>query len=300
MKSTAVFRCRSVWICVSCSALALMLAARSSAQGPHFASSLLEASDRRLDLSGGEPFGAEDGGMEDNAPSIPEPLFFDLVRGLGAHRGEFEMNVLGMFPLNRTGPGGPQDFDPFGLFPGSQDEGGVEWAPEIEYAVMDGLAFEFELPFEDGQLEAYKFASQYTFGTAFENRFIHGTQAIVEPDIHFDVWDVTLLYLAGIQFNRTWSALGMIGARPQIEESAGVTHTDGILNVSVFADVAEDLTLGLETNLTFGERERTTFLLLPQLDYELTDELQLQAGLGVGFSVNGTQALLGVRAIYSR
>ena len=36
------------------------------------------------------------------AVTIPEPLVFDLVRGLGAKRGEFEANVLAEVPLNHT------------------------------------------------------------------------------------------------------------------------------------------------------------------------------------------------------
>ncbi len=75
---------------------------------------------------------------------IPEPMVFDLVRGLGAVQGEAEVNVLGVFPLRTSDPHG------------------VEWAPGIEAAVLDGFALEFELPLEDTHLEAVKFAAQYT------------------------------------------------------------------------------------------------------------------------------------------
>ena len=54
--------------------------------------------------------------------NIPEPLMFDLVRGLGAKQGELEINALADFPVNHI----------------SHRE--VEWAPEIEYALFDGFA----------------------------------------------------------------------------------------------------------------------------------------------------------------
>lgn len=247
-----------------------------------------------------EPFGAEDKGAEDNIPSIPEPMVFDLVRGLGAHRGEFEINVLGEFPLSTGGGPAPPGFDPFGLAPSSEDQDGIEWAPEVEYAVCDGFALEFELPYENSTLEAYKFAAQLTFGTALDNRFIDGMQVIVEPDINREVWDLTFLYLAGMQFDETWSVLGMIGARPEIEEGIGLQHTDGIFNLTVFADVDHSTTVALESNLTFGESERTSLLLIPQIDREITDNIEIQIGAGVGFSEEGTEPLAAARLIYSR
>ncbi len=34
--------------------------------------------------------------------SVPEPLMFDLVRGLGARQGELEINALAEIPLNNA------------------------------------------------------------------------------------------------------------------------------------------------------------------------------------------------------
>jgi len=247
-----------------------------------------------------EPFGAEDKGAEDNVPLIPEPMVFDLVRSLGAQRGECEVNVLGEFPIGTRDRLAPAGFDPFGLVPGSVDRDGIEWAPEIEYAVADGFAIEFELPYENSTLEAYKFATQFTFGTSADNRFIHGTQSIIEPDIHFEEWQLTFLYLAGMKFDRTWSAIGMIGVRPQIEEGRGVELVDGIFNFTLFANLNDYTTIGLESDLTVGNGERTSLLLMPQIDIEITDNVELQVGVGSGFSAEGTEPLAGVRAIYSR
>lgn len=55
------------------------------------------------DDPGQEPYGAEDAGAEDDPVHIPEPMVFDLVRGLGAEKGEFEANVLSC-PRSIVGP----------------------------------------------------------------------------------------------------------------------------------------------------------------------------------------------------
>lgn len=121
-----------------------------------------------------DPWGAEDASAEDDQPRIPEPMVFDLMRPLGSHQGEFEANVLGLIPIASRG-GANGDPDALGL-PGN----GLEWAPELEYALMDGLSLELELPFETTQVAAYKGGAQWTFGKAFGNRFIHGAQLIIE------------------------------------------------------------------------------------------------------------------------
>ena len=86
----------------------------------------------------------------------------------------------------------------------------------------------------------------------------------------------------------------------EITQGEGSTHTDGILNVTIFRDLDPHMTCGLETNFTFGERDRTKFLLIPQLDFEITDHVQVQFGAGPGFSVDETEWLVALRVIYSR
>jgi hypothetical protein len=143
-----------------------------------------------------EPHGAEDYGAQFHTPIIPEPMVFDLVRPLGARRGELEVNVLSLFP-----------------FGSRRRERATRWAPEIEYALFDGFAVELEFPFEDEELEAYKLALQGTFGRSADERFIHGWQTILEPDTRFADWELTGLYLWGREWTRSWSSLGMIGGR---------------------------------------------------------------------------------------
>ncbi|MBT8181470.1 MAG: hypothetical protein KJO53_07770, partial [Eudoraea sp.] len=69
--------------------------------------------------------------LPEETHDIPEPMIFDLVRELGARQGELEINVLAEFPLNNN------------------TSRHIEWAPEIEYAIWDNFAVEFELPIED-------------------------------------------------------------------------------------------------------------------------------------------------------
>jgi len=57
-------------------------------------------------------------GEHNSTVHIPEPLMFDLVRGLGARQGELEVNSLADFPLNYT------------------TTRGIDWAPEVEYALF--------------------------------------------------------------------------------------------------------------------------------------------------------------------
>jgi hypothetical protein len=83
-----------------------------------------------------------------------EPLYIDLIRDLGAHKGEREWNVA-------AGLQDKLDFDAY------------EALVEYEWAIKDRLGLEIELPFTfysgnrgqkpASQLESLKLAAQYTF-----------------------------------------------------------------------------------------------------------------------------------------
>lgn len=228
-----------------------------------------------------EPWGAEDRRAEMRRIQIPEPMVFDLVRGLGARRGELEVNTLFQMPY-RDG-----------------DAREVLWAPEIEYAVADGLALEFELPFEGTHLEALKLAAQATFPTRRFQRFLHGVQLIVERQTEEHVWETTLLYVPGIQWNETFSTLAMVGA----QLTAGTDVEDGIeliANLSLFADVGPRTTVGLEANYASGlERSDEHLLLMPQIHQELGSHWMLQAGVGARMTRSDAQPELAARIIYT-
>lgn len=228
---------------------------------------------------------------------IPEPMLFDMVRPLGPNRGDFEFNTLAIFPwkaqTNRPGD------DPFGPGPTTPDRGQIEWAPEVEIALSDRFAIEFELPFEGGKLEELKVGLQWTFGTAFGNRYIHGAQVLVEPTPQFETWNATLLYIGGVRFDETWSALVMFGTRMDLEGPNNIDTFERLFNASLFADINEWLTVGLETNTAIRADGTSNFILVPQAHIELTDCLEIQSGIGLGAANEGYEMSAIVRVIYA-
>ena len=234
---------------------------------------------------------------EARGPRIPEPMVFDLVRPLGAKRGETEVNTLGLVPLTRTSRrvnGAP---DPLGLVRRSPDRQGIEWAPEVEYTIRDGLAVEFELLMENGHLEAYKGAGQITFGTAFNHHVIHGAQAIVQYDLDPKVWTATWLYLAGVRLDETWSLFGMFGPRHEIGAVPGGRKVELLSNITVFADVTDRVVAGVETNYGQVIGGHSSLLVMPQIHYELGAFWMLQAGVGARFTSELTLPEIGFRLI---
>jgi len=240
--------------------------------------------DPPLEYDGPPPSQVEDIEARDG-PRIPEPMVFDLVRGLGARRGELEVNVLALSPFRR----------------GSH----FEWAPEVEYAIADGFAVEFELPIFGTHVEATKAAAQYTFGTAFDDAFIHGAQGILYYDLTTGRWSPTALYVAGLRLNRTWSLLGMVGGTvgPQIfpfSEEPAQTGSEIITNLSLFADLTDDLVAGVETNLSRQLRGPAELLVMPQVHWTITKHFRVQFGMGMRDDVEGRNAELGFRVIWER
>lgn len=294
--------CRhAVWIAVlSAAACGLLSASRVSAadfdQGLVASQIFRAPDDTDLGRLGTEVLGAEGVRAEDDSPRIPEPLVFDLVRPLGAKKGEFEINTLALIPLNRraTSTGIP---DPIGLVP--TDRPRPEWAPEIEYAIADGVALEFEVPFEDATLAAYKMAGQVTFGTAFNERFIHGAQGILLYDKNSGNWSPVLVYIAGVRLDERWSTLWMYGFRTEINGDDAAERTERIINGSIFYDLNYHVTLGFETNWAQSLRGGGSLLATPQLHWEITDHWMLQSGLGIKFNSKSTLPELGIRLIRS-
>ncbi len=191
------------------------------------------------------------------APHIAEPMVFDLVRPLGAKRGELEVNALAQRTL--SGP-----------------ERRVEWAPEIEYAVADGFAVELELPLEGLRVAEYKIGLQGTFGTLNGGRGIYGVQYLGVWDRAHGRWNSSLLYVLGNRFGDRTSTLTMIGVG---DVGAGGGATRALLvNHTSFYDLADATVAGVEVNIRTG-RDRET-LVMPQLQQNLNERLQLQGGVG--------------------
>lgn len=214
---------------------------------------------------------------QEKAVSIPEPLMFDLVRGLGAQQGELEINALVDIPLNN----------------GSVRN--VEWAPEIEYALFNGFAVELEFPFENFELEAYKVAVQWTIGASKNKKFIHGVQVISESYLHDNLLETSFLYVPAYRFNEVWSAIGLFGVMLESGSDAPSKKNTILLNASVFADLNKHTVVGLEINnsdptLQKIDDNAMELLLLPQVHYEFESGFSFQCGLGPKFSKGDTEA----------
>jgi len=187
-------------------------------------------------------------------PTIPEPMIFDMIRPLGALRGEFEANVLAA-----VGAGGS-----------------VEWAPEIEMAVADGFAVELELPMVDTGVESFKLGLQGTFGTALDGQVVHGVQYLGTIDRQ-GLWGSSLLYLVGARVGDHWTSMTMVGAKAKDTRRPGRSAL--LLNQSLFRDVGRRTTAGVEVNHAGGAAGK--FLVVPQLHQRIGARTVLQVGAGV-------------------
>jgi len=212
---------------------------------------------------------------ENDPIEIPEPLMFDLVRGLGARQGELEVNTLADYPLSNF------------------SERGVEWAPEIEYAIFNNLAVELEFPMNNIELEAIKVATQWTIGNSQNGKFIHGIQVLGERYLHDDIFELNFLYVPAYKFKQVWSAIALIGVMLESGAEAAADNSTILLNASIFANLKENMVVGLEFNNTnpgFQEIDDNDMelLILPQFHYEWANGISIQTGLGPRFDEGET------------
>jgi hypothetical protein len=209
-----------------------------------------------LTIAGAAPAAAREA---DSYPDIPEPMVFDMVRPMGARRGELETNVLALSPL-------------------SGQERALEWAPEIEYAVADGFALEFELPFEGTRLAELKMGAQATFGTMDQGRIVHGVQFLGIYERESGRTSQALLYMLGRRHNERLSTMSMVGVGDvrlgQSESDAGL-----LVNHSTFYDLGRDRVVGLEVN--YKSHRDGGVALIPQFHAPLADKINVQFGAGV-------------------
>lgn len=190
-------------------------------------------------------------------PHVPEPMVFDLVRPLGAVRGEAEGNVLAQVPTGRGG-------------------GAVLWAPEVEVALANGFAVELELPFQGGRLIEYKLGLQTTIGTSDQGRSIHGIQYLGIWDRKAERYENTILYLIGHRLNARWSMAAMAGVSEL--SFSGRPRPGVVLNHAAFYEADARTVLGMELNARTGSGRR--LLIMPQVHRKLPAAFSLQAGFG--------------------
>jgi hypothetical protein len=188
-------------------------------------------------------------------PVIPEPMLFDMIRPMGARRGELEANTLLVKGL---------------------DGAALAWAPEVELAVADGFAVELELPMTGARVDAFKLGLQGTFGTGLGGNFVHGVQYLGTVD-RAGKWGSSLLYLAGVRYDKHWSSITMIGAKTS--NSVRLLRPVSLINHSLFRDVGARTTAGLEFNREGGPAGG--WVLLPQLHQRVARRFVMQVGAGM-------------------
>lgn len=208
-------------------------------------------------------------------PHIPEPMVFDLVRGLGAKRGELESNALVLVNAR---------------------SGRVGWAPEVEYAFADGYALELELPLVDRHLEAIKLAVQGTLPNGHSSNFTHGWQTFAEVSLDDGTTDGVLVYMFGHRFSAMWSYLTIIGAKSTFSD-VGLSQTTGLLNASLFASPSELVTLGLESNTSIGAHGAWSVRLFPQIHVQISRHARIQLAAGIDVSEDRVDPMVGTRLI---
>jgi hypothetical protein len=208
-------------------------------------------------LGAAPPHDPDEGTLASGAPRIPEPMVYDLVRPLGAVKGELEVNSLFLRPLrgNRT----------------------LEWAPEIEYTFARGYGIELEFPMEGSRKESWKAAIQGTIGLSRRGRTIHGWQTLGERWSHEERNKVDLLYLTGTRWHERWSTFSMVGPR---WERANQRRAAGLLwNQSVFYHKSKKLNIGLESNWAAPAAGSGYWLAVPQVTWRKS-RYNIQFGAG--------------------
>lgn len=192
--------------------------------------------------------------------SFPEPMVYDLVRGLDSRRGELEINLLSQL---RARPGG----------------GVLVYAPEVEWAFANGHAVELELPFAGPDLLAWKVAVQGTLQLTDSGRAGHGWQVLAELDRGGRHGLVAAKWLGALRLSERVTTLGMLGGRVDAGQHVAQVWS-GLANLSLFAAISPLVTLGVEGNLQ-ASQNGWQGRLKPQVHVQVNHHFRVQWGLGV-------------------
>lgn len=208
-------------------------------------------------------------------PGLPEPLLFDLVRGLGAARGELEANTLVVI-----------------------GDDGLRVAPELEWAFAQGYAVELELPMHGTRLDAVKVALQGTIRRGSNGRFRHGWQLIGELEGHDRGRTAIATHVTSGRFARRGSFVVMLGAGVR-SVSQGPVVGSVVVNASLFLALDTTTRVGLEA-VTRTETVRSSVpeaTLLPQVHVDISHHARIQAGLGAELGASRPSVLGASRVI---
>lgn len=199
------------------------------------------------------------------ASAFPEPMVFDLMRGLDAKKGELEINTL----MASTFSGNDQH---------------LLINPEIEYAMANGFAVEIEVPIDKKPLST-KFGAQYTL-TKPSPQFMLGLQAIYEPFFELGREDFSLSTVINLRLREKLSVVSMIGLRDATINGRN-DHYAFILNITFFYRYSDRLSFGLENdrNIYYG-KEKLKALSIPQVSWRFHPLMKVQSGLGFNWHDN--------------
>lgn len=220
-------------------------------------------------------------GLDPRLVNIPEPLLFDMVRGLGARRGELELNALADGRLRSYGRG--------------REPHALSGGPEMEYVFADGYGLEVELPLSTAGVEAWKFALQGTLPYWNSGRFIHGWLGMGEYLVDDPRGRGTALYVAAYRLDEHWSAVAMIGAQGTTKGREHPSRLAAVFNPSVFYDASSKVTLGVELNKLFEPDGTVDLVVLPQVHFQPSAEWKIQVGTGVHVDPWGASHLASIR-----
>lgn len=194
--------------------------------------------------------------------SFPEPMVFDLMRGLDSKKGEMEVNSL--------------------FF--SDNTHVINSSPEVEFAVADGFAFEIEMPIQNQQVEAYKIGSQLTLFNG--PRFQFGLQGIYEKFNHTEREDFYLTSIIDYQLSGRLFFVGIIGGRSAVYQGV-IDHNVFIMNLSLFYQIKDQLFIGVENDKNFYFVDRPVKVsTIPQVSLRINKVMRLQAGVGFDWHNN--------------
>lgn len=216
------------------------------------------------------------------APVFPEPMIFDLVRPLGARKGEFEANTLALLPLQGR-------------------RYNVDWAPEIEYAFANGYAIELELPMYNGEIEAYKLALQGTFSFNKEATFIHGWQWIGEYILDGRILENSFLYLMGYDIGGGRSIYNIVGPRHNLfDASAEILNISAwtlLYNFTFNQKINQRTILAIENNYAYHVGVGHEFRVTPQVHWRVSEFFNFQIGGGYQWMLQKHSPIIATRLI---
>ena len=216
-----------------------------------------------------------------------EPLYVDLIRDLGARKGEHELNVG--FGMNDE-----KDYLKYTGF------------AEYEFAVANRLGLEIEVPFEiyghtnnhrnqalpGNRVEGVKLATQYTFWvsdkyqTSMAVGYIQEMEFSALPDIDhngklFEGTAYNPIFIAAKRLTPNIHTLLYTG--PVMEQKFETNQWKTIMEVNANLHYVfnNGNFVGLETNMEFADHSNPSFILRPQFKVAFSNKVSLGVLAGI-------------------